>query len=122
MKCAVNGCISDALSISCYCRSHGIAAYKYVPYISDNIVVGFGQPITQSMSTKYPKYYKPIPKGMTEIDFYGVCQLFDVTDAAISHSLKKLMLPGVRTGGKSRHADIKEARDTLTRWLELNPE
>jgi len=72
------------------------------------------------MATKYPKYYKRVPDGVTSLDVYAVCQMFDVSDAALSHALKKIMLPGTRTGGKSRHDDIKEARDTLNRWLELN--
>lgn len=72
------------------------------------------------MSSKYPKYYKRVPDGVTELDIYAVCKMFDVSDAALSHALKKIMLPGTRTGGKSRYDDIKEARDTLNRWLELN--
>lgn len=74
------------------------------------------------MSYKYPKYYKSIPTGMVDLDIYAVCQIFQVNDysGAIHHAIKKLLLPGVRTGGKTRRDDIKEARDTLTRWLELN--
>lgn len=73
------------------------------------------------MSVKYPKYYKAIPEGWTEIDVYGVCKLFPVDDdsGCIHHAVKKLLVPGTRTGGKSFHDDIREARDTLTRWLEL---
>jgi hypothetical protein len=74
------------------------------------------------MADKYPKYYKRVPEGVSVLDIYAVCKMFDVTDAALSHSLKKIMLPGTRTGGKSRYDDIKEARDTLNRWLELNKE
>lgn len=75
------------------------------------------------MSSKYPKYYKPIPPGTTDLDVYGVCQMFPVKDdtGCINHARKKLLVPGTRTGGKSFRDDIKEARDTLTRWLELNP-
>lgn len=76
------------------------------------------------MSDKYPKYYKAIPAGVTEIDVYAVCNLFPVNDATgcINHARKKLLVPGTRTGGKSFRDDIREARDTLNRWLELNPE
>lgn len=74
-----------------------------------------------SMAKKYPKYYKPVGK-LTEIDVYAVHQLFNIQDpsGAIHHASKKLLLSGVRTGGKSAVKDIAEARDTLTRWLELN--
>ena len=77
----------------------------------------------QIMSKLYPKYYKRIPEGVTEIDTYLVNMLFPVDDAsgAILHARKKLLVPGTRTGGKSMWDDIKEARDTLNRWLELNP-
>lgn len=78
----------------------------------------------ERMSSKYPKYYKPVKEGTTDLDVYGVCQLFPVNDdtGCINHARKKLLVPGTRTGGKSFRDDIKEARDTLTRWLELNPE
>ena len=77
----------------------------------------------QSMAIKYPKYYKST-QGMTEVDVYAVLKLFDIQDSsgAIHHATKKLLLSGVRTGGKTKHQDITEARDTLTRWLELNKE
>jgi hypothetical protein len=72
------------------------------------------------MSTKYPKYYKSVD-GFTEIDVYAIHHLFDIQDpsGAIQHASKKLLLSGVRTGGKTMYQDIKEARDTLTRWLQL---
>jgi len=74
-----------------------------------------------SMSQRYPKYYKNVV-GLDEIDVYAVHQLFDIQDpsGAIQHASKKLLLSGVRTGGKSAVDDIREARDTLTRWLEIN--
>jgi hypothetical protein len=75
------------------------------------------------MSQKYPKYYKLVG-NLKEVDVYAVCKLFPVADntGCINHARKKLLVPGTRTGGKSFRDDIKEARDTLTRWLELNPE
>lgn len=77
----------------------------------------------QSMSEKYPKYYKDV-SNLTEVDVYAVHRLFAINDpsGAIQHASKKLLLSGVRTGGKSMRKDIAEARDTLTRWLQLNPE
>ena len=73
------------------------------------------------MAQKYPKYYKPVGK-LTEVDVYAVHKLFNVQDpsGAIHHASKKLLLSGVRTGGKTPYKDIQEARDTLTRWLQLN--
>lgn len=73
-----------------------------------------------SMSTKYPKYYKSVG-NMIEVDVYAIHHLFDIQDpsGAIQHASKKLLLSGVRTGGKTMLQDIKEARDTLTRWIQL---
>ena len=74
----------------------------------------------QTMAQKYPKYYKPVGE-LTEVDVYAVHMLFDIKDASgcIHHASKKLLLSGVRTGGKSIYKDVMEARDTLTRWLQL---
>lgn len=73
------------------------------------------------LSQKYPKYHKQIPPNWKTIDTYGVNELFPVNDptGCILHARKKLLIPGSRTGGKSMRDDIKESRDTLTRWLEL---
>ena len=75
----------------------------------------------QTMADKYPKYYKRVG-DLKELDVYAVCQMFPVIDpsGAINHARKKLLVPGVRTGGKPLYQDITEARDTLNRWLELN--
>jgi len=77
---------------------------------------------TQSMSNRYPQYYKDVT-DFDEVDVYAIHHLFDIQDPSgcIQHASKKLLLSGVRTGGKSAYKDIKEARDTLTRWLQLNP-
>ena len=76
-----------------------------------------------SLASKYPKYYKSV-EHLTEVDVYAVHQLFEIDDpsGAIQHASKKLLLSGVRTGGKSKFHDIKEATDTLIRWIQLNPE
>lgn len=75
------------------------------------------------MAEKYPKYYKSVGE-LTEIDVYATHKLFNLQDpsGALHHASKKLLLSGARTGGKSARKDITEARDTLTRWLQLNPE
>lgn len=76
------------------------------------------------MADLYPKYYKPIPKDWDSMDTYAVNKLFPVDDPSgcIIHARKKLLVPGTRTGGKTMIQDVKEARDTLNRWLELNKE
>ena len=70
---------------------------------------------------KYSAYFKDVSR-LDFIDVYQVHNLFNVDDpsGAIQHASKKLLLSGVRTGGKSKADDIREARDTLNRWLEIN--
>lgn len=78
------------------------------------------QPKKPENADKYPQYFRSV-MGITHLDVYGVHKLFNVQDPSgcIQHASKKLLLSGVRTGGKSAYNDIKEARDTLNRWLEL---
>lgn len=75
------------------------------------------------LSELYPKYYKPLPAGVdpTEVDTYVINVMFPVEDATgcILHARKKLLIPGVRSGGKSMLKDVKEARDTLNRYIAL---
>jgi hypothetical protein len=86
---------------------------------------GLSEPISEKrvmrLSELYPKYFKPVTE-LDEVDVYQVHELFQVQDfsGAIHHASKKLLLSGVRTGGKSKFDDIREARDTLNRWLEIN--
>lgn len=72
---------------------------------------------------KYPAYFKEV-KFLTHIDVYAVHNLFGINDpsGAIQHASKKLLLSGVRTGGKSAIDDVREARDTLNRYLEMHGE
>lgn len=67
---------------------------------------------------KYPKYFKDV-SAYEELDVYLLLEIFEVTDHAIGHAIKKLLLAGVRSGGKPASKDIEEARDTLNRWLEI---
>jgi hypothetical protein len=73
------------------------------------------------LSEKYPKYHKSVA-GLDSIDVYRVHDLFNVTEPAIHHASKKLLMAGDRTGEKSMEDDIREARDTLTRWLDMKAE
>ena len=52
-----------------------------------------------------------------EIDVYTVAALWQVTDPAQFHALKKIL--GSGTGEKSHTREIEEARQALLRSLEL---
>lgn len=75
------------------------------------------------LSELYPQYYKSLPPGVdpSEVDSYVLNLMFPVDDhsGAILHARKKLLIPGVRSGGKSLLKDVKEARDTLNRYIDL---
>lgn len=80
-----------------------------------------GEKPTLSLAQLYPKYFKDV-RDLDELDVYMTHQLFQIDDCsgAIQHASKKLLLSGVRTGGKSKYDDIREARDTLNRWLQIH--
>lgn len=136
MKCLVNGCQNEVHGVSSYCRYHRVANDPQHPvprpvrieeplaFKADKFFMGNPEDIKpQSLAEKYPQYYKSL-NGMTVIDVYGVHQIFEVQDhsGSLQHASKKILLSGVRTGKKTKYQDIKEARDALDRWLQLNPE
>lgn len=69
---------------------------------------------------KHAHYFKLCPYA--EVDVYRTLQLFDVTDQAIGHAIKKLLVAGGRGGGKDQSKDVQEAIDTLERWKEMRDE
>jgi len=83
------------------------------------------RPITktevETMHEKYPAYFKDVSK-LDSIDVYRVHRLFGVTDPVIHHASKKLLMAGGRTGEKFEIDDVREARDSLTRWLAMEEE
>jgi hypothetical protein len=105
-KCITKDCLNHTTSPQSLCHSCAKPKITSTPKLS--------------IAELYPKYYKST-EGLTEIDVYAVHKMFNVQDpsGALQHASKKLLLSGVRTGKKSQADDIREARDTLTRWLEL---
>jgi hypothetical protein len=75
------------------------------------------------MVKKYPQYFKDVTE-VTEMDTYLLNTIFPVQDdsGCLLHARKKLLIPGVRSGAKPMAKDIREARDTLNRWLQINGE
>ncbi len=76
-----------------------------------------------TMAERYPKYYKDV-RHLDYIDVYRIHSLYEIDDPSgcLQHADKKILLSGVRTGGKPKRKDIEEARDTLTRWLAMQEE
>lgn len=81
-----------------------------------------GKPLrNENKEEKYSKYFRNV-SHLEKIDIYRFLDLFNVTDHAIGHALKKLALAGVRTGEKSIREDLEEAQDTIKRKLEMMEE
>jgi hypothetical protein len=75
---------------------------------------------TQLLHVRYPDQYKPVG-DTAEIDVFAINQMFRVQDPSgcLQHAIRKLLMSSSRP---TPNADIREARDTLTRWLQLNME
>jgi len=76
-----------------------------------------------TLADLYPAYHKDV-RHLDTIDVYRIHALYRVDDPSgcLQHASKKILLSGVRTGNKPKEKDIREARDTLTRWLEMQEE
>lgn len=69
---------------------------------------------------KHSHYFKDV-RHLEEVDVYRVLDLFNVTNQAIGHAAKKLLVAGGR-GVKDIEKDVQEAIDTLTRWQSMRKE
>jgi hypothetical protein len=70
---------------------------------------------------KHSHYFKPVAH-LSHVDVYRVLSLFGVTDPALQHAAKKILVAGGRGGGKDITRDVQEAIDTLERWKEMRAE
>ena len=67
---------------------------------------------------KYTRYIPTLDGRKVPVDVYCVLAAFPTGSSAVDHAVKKLLAPGQR-GHKDRIQDLKEARDSLTRAIEL---
>lgn len=72
---------------------------------------------TGNLSDLYPHYHKDV-SYLNSVDVYRVLELFNVVNHPQGHAIKKLLCAGQR-GEKSYEQDIKEARDTCNRILQM---
>ena len=75
----------------------------------------------EQVRKKHNHYHKDV-RHLEFVDVYRVCELFGVTDQAIGHAIKKLLVAGGRGAGKDITQDINEAMDSLTRWKDMQAE
>lgn len=75
-------------------------------------------PLKPFTPNKYTRYIPTLDGRKVPVDVYCVLAAFPTGSSAVDHAVKKLLAPGAR-GVKSRIQDLKEARDSLTRAIEL---
>jgi hypothetical protein len=66
------------------------------------------------------KYLRDCP--YSKVDVYRVLEIFQVTNPAIQHAVKKLLCTGIRGGGKDFDQDLAESIQTLVRLQEMRKE
>lgn len=71
-------------------------------------------------SRPFSHYFRDV-RQLDGIDVYRVLKLFEVTDPALQHAIKKLLVPGGR-GAKDRRKDLEEAVVSIQRALEMMDE
>lgn len=70
-----------------------------------------------NLAHQFPHYHKDV-EHLNSVDVYRVLELFEVTDQAVGHAVKKLLCAGKR-GGKGFEQDIREAVASLNRKLQM---
>lgn len=67
----------------------------------------------------YPDHYRRVG-DLEHIDAFAVLQMFNIQDPSgcIQHASRKLLMSG--NAPDTAYRDIREARDILSRWLQLN--
>jgi hypothetical protein len=71
----------------------------------------------QNESTDSGKHYRFEYKEI-KLDPYRIFKIYNITEPAQQHVIKKLLVPGER-GGKDLIQDIKESINGLNRWIEM---
>ncbi len=74
--------------------------------------------VEAAMATERPKNKYQRECNGAIIDVYDVLVVFNVTNPATAHAIKKLLMPGVR-GHKDKLTDLKEAKESIDRAIEL---
>lgn len=76
--------------------------------------------MTANVQSKYGHYFKDV-SHLKKIDVYRVIDLWEITDPALQHALKKVLAAGKR-GAKNQMQDVSEAIDSLVRFLDMQAE
>lgn len=66
-------------------------------------------------------HYKKDVSHLKQVDVYRVLDLFNVTQPALQHAVKKVLCAGQR-GAKDYAKDLQEAIDSISRALQMHAE
>lgn len=88
---------------------------KSAPKIAPDLTPGLGI----ASSNKYERDITDRQGNSATVDVYDVLKAFEVTCPATQHALKKLLCSGLR-GHKDLQTDLLEAKESITRAIELN--
>lgn len=82
------------------------------------------QPFPENLLAPVAKHshYKKDIRHLKMLDIYRVLELFPGVPHAIGHAVKKLLVPGVRGGGKTVEKDYQEAIDSIKRQMDMMTE
>lgn len=101
------------------CNHHAVSGQDFCgPCLNTDSAVE--NPLRAPLSEVFPDTYKSTG-DMADIDAFAVNHLFGVNDnsGCLQHAVRKLLHSGT---AEHVYRDIREARDALTRWLQLNAE
>jgi hypothetical protein len=76
-------------------------------------------PVSEEVAKSNNNYLRDYPYDT--IDIYRVLEVYEVTDPAIQHAIKKLLCAGKR-GYKEKEKDVEEAIQSLERWQQMRDE
>ena len=76
--------------------------------------------MSTNVQPKYGHYFKDV-SHLKKIDVYRVIDLWEITDPALQHALKKVLAAGKR-GAKNQTQDVAEAIDSLVRFQDMQAE
>lgn len=74
-----------------------------------------------SADIKHSHYFKDV-SHLQKLDIYRILRLYNVTDPTLQHAIKKLLVAGGRGAGKNIETDVREAIDSLNRYLQMQAE
>ena len=92
------------------------ALFRHLTKLAE--ICGINPDLKPFTPNKYTRYIPTLDGRKVPVDVYCVLAAFPTGSAAVDHAVKKQLAPGQR-GHKDRIQDLKEARDSLTRAIEL---